>query len=250
MKKWGMVSMQKINMIRFYAPNITSTMTLPETESGHCCRVLRMKEGNEIHVVDGKGVSYVCRILDANVKATRLEIISKIVERKHWNNSITLVIAPTKNIDRIEWLIEKAVEIGIDRIIFIKCEHSERKDVKLERIEKIALSAMKQSMKATMPEILPMMKFNEFIKNVPTGQKFMGYCSPDFPKKLLFNEYQPTEDITILIGPEGDFSPAEVKMAISAGFVPSTFGNTRLRTETAAIYALSGIQTLNSLSNE
>lgn len=234
-------------MIRFYAPDIAVTCALPEVESGHCCRVLRRKEGDTLHAVDGKGTAYECRIVDANPKSTKVEIINSVAEPLYWSNQITLAIAPTKNIDRMEWLVEKAIEVGVNRIVFLKCDHSERKDVKIERILKIAVSAMKQSMKAAMPEIPEMMKFKDFIKNAPAGAKFMGYCSDEFERKNFINEYVPGQDVTILIGPEGDFSPAEVQMAVDAGFVPVTLGEMRLRTETAALYALSATQTLNQL---
>ncbi len=234
-------------MIRFYAPDIAVTYTLPEVESGHCCRVLRRKEGDTLHAVDGKGMAYECRIVDANPKSTKVEIINSLAEPLYWSNQITLAIAPTKNIDRMEWLVEKAIEVGVNRIVFLKCDHSERKDVKIERILKIAVSAMKQSMKAVMPEIPEMMKFKDFIQNAPAGAKFMGYCSDEFERKNFINEYVPGQDVTILIGPEGDFSPAEVQMAVDAGFVPVTLGEMRLRTETAALYALSATQTLNQL---
>ncbi|MDE6338311.1 MAG: 16S rRNA (uracil(1498)-N(3))-methyltransferase, partial [Muribaculaceae bacterium] len=228
-------------MIRFFAPEIENTLTLPETESGHCCRVLRMKEGATIHVVDGKGGAYECRIINAHPKHTNVEIVTKSHESLHWTPKITLAVAPTKNIDRMEWLLEKATEIGVNEIIFLRCEHSERKDVKDDRMEKILVSAMKQSMKATMPRYFGLIPFKDFVtlikKEYSAPVKIMGYCSPEYPRKELVQVYKGGKDVVILIGPEGDFSPEEVKIAVDAGFIPATFGNTRLRTETASLYA-------------
>lgn len=238
-------------MIRFYAPDIETDYSLPEVESGHCCRVLRMKEGDTIHAVDGKGFAYECVITDANPKKTEVDIITRAEEKRHWKPLITLAVAPTKNIDRMEWLLEKAVEIGIDRIIFLKCARSERKDVKTDRLNKILVSAMKQSMKASLPEFCGMKTFKEFIKDLDTSKdgslKIMGYCSEEFPRKELVNVYEAGKNVTLLIGPEGDFSPEEVEMSVKAGFIPATFGNTRLRTETAALYALAAIHVINDL---
>lgn len=239
-------------MIRFYAPDIAATRTLPEQESAHCCRVLRMKEGDTIYAVDGKGGAYECIILEAHPKHTVVEIVEKTAESLHWSPNITLAVAPTKNIDRMEWLLEKATEIGVNEIFFLKCEHSERKEVKDERIQKILVSAMKQSMKAFMPAFHGMIPYKEFIRRIKEDYKdsslIMGYCSPEYPRKELTQVYHSGENVVILIGPEGDFSPEEVTMAVDAGFIPSTFGNTRLRTETAALYALTAIHVTNSLS--
>lgn len=236
-------------MIRFFAPEIEIDGVLPETESGHCCRVLRMKEGDTLYAVDGKGHSFECVITEADSKHTHVGIVNKTDEPKVWSPSITVAVAPTKNIDRIEWFVEKAVEIGIDRLVLLKCDRSERKDVKTERLNKIVISAMKQSMKAVAPELIGMMPFRNFVGQAFNGEKYMGYCSNEFPRLELVKEYSPGSDVTILIGPEGDFSPAEVEQATSAGFIPVTFGQTRLRTETAALYSLSAIHVINNLSN-
>ena len=225
-------------MTRFYAPDIELTHILPEGESVHCCRVLRLREGDEVEVVDGKGTLHRCRIIDAHPKRTGVEIIESVAEQRHWSPRITLALAPTKNMDRMEWLVEKAVEIGVDRIVFLDCEHSERRMVKPERIERIMVSAMKQSLKSRMPELTEMMPFDEFVKEPGGGMRFMGYCDMDFPRREFDKEYNGISDVELLIGPEGDFSPAEVALAVEAGFIPATFGNTRLRTETAALYAL------------
>lgn len=225
-------------MIRFYAPEIESTLQLPEVESGHCCRVLRMKEGDEIEVVDGQGNIFRCEITDAHPKHTGLLILSKEPESLHWKPFITLAVAPTKNMERMEWLAEKAVEIGVNRIVFLNCERNVRRVVKRDRVEKILISAMKQSLKATLPEIVEMIDIKDFLASATSECKFMGYCDPAVERKEFAKEYDGVSDLTIMIGPEGDFTPEEVGASISAGFVPVTFGNTRLRTETAALYAL------------
>ena len=238
-------------MIRFYAPDIETDFSLPETESGHCCRVLRMKEGDILHAVDGKGNAFECVITNANPKKTEVDILSEHTEQKHSQPRVSLAVSPTKNIDRMEWLLEKATEIGIDNIVFLKCTRSERKDVKSERLLKILVSAMKQSMKSRIPDFAGMIDFKKFIKGLDCGNeeeiRIMGYCSSEFPRKELVDVYTTGKDVTILIGPEGDFTPEEVEMSVKAGFTPATFGNTRLRTETAALYAVSAIHVINDL---
>lgn len=235
-------------MIRFFAPDIETTYALPEIESGHCVRVLRMREGSVIYVVDGKGHQFECVIIEASPKCTKVNIVGCSEEPKSWKPRIVLAVAPTKNMDRMEWLVEKAVEIGVDKIVLLQCEHSERKVVKIDRLEKIAVSAMKQSLKSVLPEIEEMTPFKNFLLNLEEGQKFMGYCDATIDRKELVKEYKAPEDVTMLIGPEGDFSPAEVQAAVNAGFIPTTFGNTRLRTETAAIYALTAVHVVCNLN--
>ena len=235
-------------MIRFHAPDIAETHTLPETESAHCCRVLRMKADDILFAVDGIGNVFECRITDPSPKATEVEILSVAQEPKHWKPFITLAVAPTKNIDRIEWLFEKATDIGVDRLVLLRCEHSERKDVKPERLNKILVSAMKQSMKATLPLFDGMVPFRQFMKEADNSAKFMGYCSESFPRVGIARSCPSSPDVTVLIGPEGDFSPQEVEWAVEAGYRPVTFGDTRLRTETAALYALSAIHIINDLN--
>ena len=235
-------------MIRFYAPDIETEGRLPEQESAHCCRVLRLREGDRIYAIDGKGYSYECLITDAHPKGTTVEILSRSEEPQAWTPRITLAVAPTKNIDRMEWLVEKAVEMGVDRIVFLQCARSERKVLKRERIAKIAISAMTQSLKATLPEISELTGFKDFIKSCDTPVRVMGYCDKDYPRKEFARNYDGKQDITILIGPEGDFSPEEVKLAVECGFQPVTFGNTRLRTETAALYAVAAVHVLDNLT--
>lgn len=227
-----------------------TTGCLPADESRHCSKVLRHRAGDEICVIDGKGNRFSCKILDPDPRATQVEILSSERIEEHWTPTITLAVAPTKNIDRMEWMTEKAVEIGINRIIPILCEHSERKVVKSERLVNIAVSAMKQSLKTTLPEVRPLTPYKEFLKEfnfstAPDTQHFMGYCDAKYPRLPLVTEYKAPADVVLLIGPEGDFSPAEVEAAVKAGFIPTTFGDSRLRTETACIVALDTIHLLN-----
>lgn len=225
-------------MIRFYAPDIESTGMLPEEESQHCCRVLRKREGDRIYVVDGKGAWYECELTDANPRGAQVDIISKHTEEIHQFPHITIAVAPTKNADRMEWFVEKAVEMGVDKIVLLQCDRSERRKYNTDRLNKIAVSAMKQSLKTRLVEVDGLCKFKDFIDSCSDSQKFMGYCDSAYPRKEFMKEYMPENDVTILIGPEGDFSPEEVSYAVNHGFVPVTFGNSRLRTETAAMFSI------------
>ena len=222
-------------MIRFYAPDIAQTHTLPESDSGHAVRVLRMHAGDSLQVVDGRGNVYTCRLLDENHHHATVDIVSCTPEPPVWRYNLTVMVAPTKNMDRMEWLVEKLVEAGINTFIPVRCQRSERKDIKTERLVKIAVSAMKQSLKATLPDIRPMTPLAEALRTCTAAQRFMGYCSPEVERRLLAPSLKPDTDTAILIGPEGDFSPEEVTMAINSGFVPVTMGDNRLRTETAAL---------------
>lgn len=225
----------------FYSPEIETNPILPESDSGHCVRVLRYGVGQMIDVVDGFGSLFRCRIVDAHPKHTLLEIVEKIAVPLPWRQNITIAVAPTKHLDRMEWLVEKLVEVGVNRIILLKCRFSERKEIKEERLHKIAVSAMKQSLKAYVPEILPMMPFDKALHLISDSQRFIAYCSDEFPKQLLSKEYVPHRDVAVMIGPEGDFSPDEIRHAVDCGYRPITLGDTRLRTETAALYSCATI---------
>lgn len=224
-------------MIRFYAPDIDRDTILPESDSQHCSRVLRMQPGDEVEVVDGRGGLYRCRIVTAHQKRTAVEIVGRMQLPPVWPMDITVAVAPTKHLDRMEWLVEKLVEIGVNRIVPIKCARSERKEIKVERLEKIAVSAMKQSLKAVLPAIDEMTPLVRFIAACGSTQKFVAYCDDAVERCLLAREYMPGADVTVLIGPEGDFSPDEINTVVSAGFVPVTLGDNRFRTETAALVA-------------
>lgn len=234
-------------MIQFFAPDIEINATLPESDSAHCIRVLRMKEGDTITVIDGKGYIYNCRLLDANPKRATVDILSKTFQPTFWKNNITVAVAPTKHLDRMEWLVEKLTEVGVNNIVPLLCRYSERKEIKTERLQKIAISAMKQSLKTFLPEILQMTPIAEFLRNDNSEQKFVAYCAPQIPRQLLSSLYVPNKSVTILIGPEGDFSQEEINAAIQSGYKPITLGEARLRTETAAFVACDTCHILNQL---
>ncbi|MDE7397240.1 MAG: 16S rRNA (uracil(1498)-N(3))-methyltransferase, partial [Muribaculum sp.] len=221
-------------MIQYFAPDIATTLTLPEDEARHCIRVCRTPAGGTATVVDGCGNRYTVRLLSDDPRHPDVEIIESETVAPQWNGKIIVGVAPTKNIDRIEWLLEKLTEVGIDRFVPVLCDHSERKVVKTDRLMRIAISAMKQSLKATLPEISEMTGIRQFINDTAdVAQRFIAYCDDNIPRRLLAQVFVPGDsDVAVLIGPEGDFSPREVKMALDAGFVPVSLGPCRLRTET------------------
>ncbi len=221
----------------FYSPDIKPDMELPQEEAGHCIRVLRMKEGDRICLTDGKGCFYDAVISAVSGKRCMVHIENTKEQAPLWNGRIHIAVAPTKLMERNEWFVEKAVEIGVDEITFLKTDHSEREVIKPERIEKIAVSAMKQSQKATLPVLNGMVPFRSFIEKDFEGDKFIAHCEPG-NKMNLRDKVVPGRDTLVLIGPEGDFSPAEIDMALKAGFVPVSLGPSRLRTETAALVAV------------
>lgn len=228
----------------FYAPDIAQNSELPADEAQHCVRVLRKKEGGEILITDGKGFFYDAQIIQAHQKHCLVNITAKKAYPKSWGFDLNIAFAPTKNIDRIEWFAEKTTEIGIDGFSPLLCRYSERKEMKHERIEKILVSAMKQSRKAVLPTLDAMIPFSEFIKKEFNGRKFIAHCYEGV-KPMLHETYKKGEDALILIGPEGDFSEQEVELAIKAGFEPISLGQSRLRTETAALVACHTIHALN-----
>lgn len=235
-------------MIQFYAPDILLNPELPESESMHCSRVLRMKNGDEIFVTDGKGSRYRCLILNSHTSHTSLSVISQEKLEAEKNYYLTLAVAPTKNADRMEWMVEKAVEIGVDKIVLLKCERSERKYQKTERLKKIMIAAMKQSLSLFLPEITELTDYKDFICSCSKdSQKFFGYCSKDFPLKDFTKECKAGGEVIVMIGPEGDFTFEEVDKAIKYNFIPVTFGNKRLRTETAGVYATCAVNVINQL---
>lgn len=233
-------------MIQFYAPDIASTLLLPEDEAKHAIRVLRHKAGDLLHVVDGCGHRYVCRLLADHPRHATVEIVEMYDLPVAWPTDIIIAVAPTKNIDRMEWLVEKLVEIGVNRIVPIMCRHSERRELKPERLQRIAISAMKQSLKAVLPQVDSLTPFEQVVKNVRATGKFIAYCSDSVERRLFARTYKPgCDSAVVLIGPEGDFDPEEVDMAIASGYVPVTLGDNRLRTETAAIVACDTIHVIN-----
>ncbi len=235
-------------MHRFYCPDIADTLTLGEEDSKHCVKVLRMGEGDTIEVVDGNSNLYTCRISMAHPKRCAIEVLDKEQQPPHWGHRIVLAIAPTKNLDRIEWLVEKCVEMGVDRIIPLRCHNSERTVLKTERLKKIMVAAMKQSLKATLPQLDEMTSIMDVIAEGVEGTRCIAYCDAMLPREQRHtfpSVYRPGSDVMVLIGPEGDFSPEEVQAATAAGFVPVTLGESRLRTETAGLMAVASIHAMD-----
>lgn len=223
-------------MALFYVPDIVENWELSEDEAAHALRVLRLAVGAELDITDGKGNLYRSVISSIAGKHCYVEAKEILPMPKGWLGDIHLAVAPTKNMDRMEWLAEKATEIGVDGITFLNCRFSERKIVKTERVERIVVSAMKQSLKYSKPIVNDMTDFKQFVSQERSGEKYIAHCH-DGEKNFLKEIHTPGNDATILIGPEGDFSPEEVKMAIEAGYKPVSLGNSRLRTETAALAA-------------
>lgn len=220
----------------FYTPKISSEQfTLSEFESKHCARVLRLQVGAIVYLIDGKGGVYKAEITNSHHKNCTLRVLE---HKKNFGKrpfSLHIGIAPTKNISRFEWFLEKATEIGIETITPLLCEHSERKIIKLERLEKLIVAAMKQSKKAFLPKLNSLKKFNDFISESTENQKFIAHCASELP--FLKKEIKPQGEILILVGPEGDFSPAEIELAKRHDFRSIGLSNSILRTETAGIAA-------------
>ena len=223
----------------FYAPDIANRQELPAEEAAHCARVLRMSEGDKIMITDGQGCFYEAELTLVSPKHCRVAILNKKYPAPLWQGHLHLALAPTKNMDRIEWLAEKATEIGFNELTFLNCRFSERKVIKPERVDKILVSAMKQSLKPWKPKLNEMIDFSKFMKKEFSGQKFIAHCYDDLgeAKPLLKDVLSKGEDALVLIGPEGDFSREEVETAIAQGFKPISLGKSRLRTETAALVA-------------
>lgn len=218
----------------FYAPDFSendTSYTLSENESKHCIRVLRLKKGDQVELLNGKGLSALAEIAEDHPKKCTLQVL-KTVQHPPTLNAIHLALAPTKNMDRMEWLLEKATEIGLSKITFLKCDHNERGQLKLDRLEKIAISAMKQSKRYYLPEISDLVPFDAFIDAFPNG--YIGHCYPSNKTPLnLIKERK-----VFLIGPEGDFSEQEVKKALDHGYEAVSLSDFRLRTETAALVSV------------
>lgn len=245
----------------FYSKDITPEgfCTLDAEESRHAVRVLRMREGDELHVTDGLGDLYRCRVVTADDRACVVETLAEepqaaVGARLH------LAVAPTKNPARMEWLVEKAVEIGVAEITLLQCDHSERSFLKTERLEKLAVSAMKQSLHTVLPTIHPAVNLREWLSNSTPklGEvdarradggvcplRFIAHCEADKPRVPLATTLQPGLDAVVLIGPEGDFSEEEIALALESGFQPVSLGPSRLRTETAALYAVTAFNLIN-----
>jgi 16S rRNA (uracil1498-N3)-methyltransferase len=227
----------------FYQPDLfSSDILLNEEESKHCIRVLRMKRGDEVQLVDGKGTLAIAQIAEDHPKKCMLHIIHREHKPQPFSYYLHIAVAPTKNFDRVEWFIEKAVEVGIHEISFLECENSERAKINMERCEKIAISAMKQSKQVYLPKLNELKSFHKVVAEISSQQKFIAWCETG-QEQLLQKQISKSasakagQQITILIGPEGDFTKEEVDAAMQKGFTPASFGANRLRTETAALYA-------------
>ena len=229
----------------FYAPDIVQPYyQLSEEESKHLIRVFRYHVDDEVFFTDGNGSVYTCKIIDASPKHCKVEVLKKTEGTDKRSFIVQMGVAPTKNISRFEWYLEKATEIGIDIIIPFVSFHSERKDIKTDRLNRVITAAVKQSLKSFHPRLHNLMKFKEMIEQPFDGQKFIAFIDNDVTLELS-KAYQPGSNAFILIGPEGDFSIDEVEMAKHHGFVPVKLGPSRLRTETAAVAACHTINLLN-----
>lgn len=231
-------------MALFYVPNLASGNVLPEEESQHAVRVLRLQVDDFITVVDGVGGYYNAKIIHPHPKHCAFEITDTTLGYGKRDYKLHIAIAPTKNIERLEWFIEKATEIGIDEITPLICRFSERRIVKEERLQKIIVSASKQSVKAYFPKLNPLCTFDDLMKNHQASQKFIAHCYEE-DKKLLQNEIVKSSNVLILIGPEGDFSKEEIHQAISHNFIQVSLGTSRLRTETAGVVASNTVALVN-----
>ena len=241
-----------LNCQLFYAPNLVEeaeTYVLNEEESQHAVKVLRLQAGEHIHLINGKGGFFEAKITLPHPKHCEVKIVQATAEYGKRDFYLHIAIAPTKTNERFEWFLEKAAEIGIDEITPLLCQFSERKELKLPRMEKILISAMKQSLKAYLPKLNEMCTIKQFLKTAAADQKFIAHCREDH-KEMLSKICAKQNKTLILIGPEGDFSLEEVNMAIQEGFIPVSLGNSRLRTETAGIVACHTVNLLNFFDME
>jgi 16S rRNA (uracil1498-N3)-methyltransferase len=229
----------------FYVPDVATTGELPAEEAGHALRVLRLTAGDELMLIDGRGSFYRAEVLSAEAKRCCYQVVETLPQQRQWRGHLHLAVAPTKMMERMEWLAEKATEIGFDELSLLDCQFSERRVVKTGRLEKIVVAAMKQSRKAWMPQVNEMQDFKTFIARHATGRRYIAHCYEEVPRRHLFAELQQkpaASDVTVMIGPEGDFSIDEVRQAVAAGYVSVDLGTSRLRTETAALSAVMMMQ--------
>ena len=234
----------------FYAPDITLPLyTLGEEESKHCVRVLRLAEGDHLHLTDGRGDLHLCEVVDSHPKRCTVRVISTEHEFEKMPYKLVMAVAPTKNIERFEWFLEKATEVGVSEVIPLECAHSERRTIKLEREQKVITAAVKQSLKAYHPYLHDMTEVRKLLDMPFEGRKFIAHCGEAVKgKTYLPKAISAGESVMVLIGPEGDFSPEEVAMAVDRGFEEITLGYQRLRTETAAVVAVTMVAVVNSMA--
>ena len=228
----------------FFTENTNDEFILPAEESKHITKVLRKKEGDSLNFTDGKGHLLIAEITNSDTRKTQVKIIERTSKKKQHNYHLHVAIAPTKNIDRFVWFLEKSCEIGIDEITPIICERSERKIVKKERCNRILLSAMKQSLKYHLPKLNETIYFSDFISKKHEGNKFIAHCGEGVKSELRKEKIE--GETLILIGPEGDFSPKEIEKSEHNNFTPISLGNSRLRPETAGIVTVNTINIFNS----
>lgn len=229
----------------FFVPDAASQTELPPDEAMHAMRVLRLKGGDELFLMDGEGTFYRAEVTIAATHHCYYQIKEAMPQQPQWKGHLHLAIAPTKMLERIEWMTEKATEIGIDEISFFTCQFSERRVMKTTRLEKIAISAVKQSHKAWKPVLRELVSFRKFLVTPVDGRKYIAHCYDTIPRTNLFDELRkPSEnpDATVLVGPEGDFSIEEVEAAIAAGYTSVDLGQSRMRTETAGLAAVMMMQ--------
>lgn len=229
----------------FYVPDAEKLTELPAEEANHAIKVLRLKEGDELMLMDGKGSFYRAEVTLVSNHHCMYRIVERQPQQPQWEGHVHLAIAPTKMNDRIEWMAEKATEVGIDELSFLNCQFSERRNLKTERIKKIVVAAVKQSHKAWMPVVNELEPFRQFISRQSSGHRYIAHCYNEVPRVNLFDELcrlDASEDALVLVGPEGDFSIDEVRYAVSQGFVSVDLGKSRLRTETAGLSAVMMMQ--------
>jgi 16S rRNA (uracil1498-N3)-methyltransferase len=231
----------------FYNPFIdekTSGFCFDKEESKHLIRVLRYTAGDTIQITNGKGYRFTGELMNSDEKKCQIRIIKTEMVEKHWPYYLHIAIAPTKMNDRMEWFVEKATEIGVDEITPLICDRSERKEIRQDRMEKVAISAMKQSLKFTLPQINEAVTFGNFVKNNTDGIRLIAHCEER--NKTTLNQLEKKEKYTVLIGPEGDFSAPEIDLALKNQFIPLSLGMSRLRTETAGVFICNAISLINS----
>ena len=237
----------------FYVPDAQLHDELPADEAMHATRVLRLASGDEMFLMDGVGNYYRAQVTIAATHHCYYEILEQLPQKPQWKGHVHLAIAPTKMMERMEWMVEKATEVGVDEVSFLNCQFSERKLVKIARLEKIVVSAVKQSHKAWKPVLNEIEPLNSFLETPREGKKFIAHCYEEVPRTYLFDELRKTDDaeaVTVLIGPEGDFSIEEVRKAVAAGYQSVHLGESRLRTETAGLSAVMMMQLSKDVNRE
>ena len=225
----------------FFVPDAENQTELPQEEAAHAVKVLRLAGGDEMYLMDGAGNFFRAEVAVAAAHRCTYRIMEKLPQQKAWKGRIHVAIAPTKMMERMEWMVEKATEVGFDEVTFLNCKFSERKVLRVPRLEKIVVSAVKQSRKPWKPLVNGLISFSEFVSQPRPGRKFIAHCYGEMPRKDLYTELQQMvvdDEVTVMVGPEGDFSVDEVQKAMACGYEPVTLGDARLRTETAGLMAV------------